>query len=93
MAQHTTVIDDDDQVLDWSEFPLFAPPGSQIPVVSGNQNENASPALTALSHLLHDEETPEEASDLLRDQGNRHFKRRGKRYLTLSTEPVCSCSP
>lgn len=64
---------------DWADFPLFAPQGAKIPKFSSAQEEAAaSPALQALSHILHDEETPEERSELYRDEGNRHFKRKGK---------------
>lgn len=70
----------DDDAMEWADIPLFAPPGAKIPDLSQvPDDEVPSPALGALSHLLHDEETPEEASDLLRDEGNRYFKQRGKR--------------
>lgn len=63
----------------WEEFPLFAPEGAEIPKVGdGESAENVSSAMGALSHLLYDEETPEEISELLRDNGNRLF-RQGKR--------------
>lgn len=73
---------------DWADFPLFAPSGAEIPKFDNSADDGAPTddnvstpaALSALSHLLYDEETPEEASDLLRDEGNRHL-RRGKRYV------------
>lgn len=66
---------------DWHDCPLFAPADAKIPQISGNDSAEAVPsAIGALSHLLYDEETPVEASELLRDEGNRHFKR-GKGYV------------
>ncbi len=60
----------------WEDFPLFAPEGVEIPKVAGGASaEHISPALGALSHLLYDEETPEEISEYLRDSGNRLFRR------------------
>lgn len=65
--------------FDWADCPLFAPQGTKVPKFSSSQEEaKATPALRALSHILHDEETPEERSELYRDEGNRHFKRKGK---------------
>eukprot|EP00177_Eucheuma_denticulatum_P000315 GFKZ01000540.1.p1 GENE.GFKZ01000540.1~~GFKZ01000540.1.p1 ORF type:complete len:378 (+),score=44.68 GFKZ01000540.1:123-1256(+) len=65
----------------WEDFPLFAPEGVQIPKLDEEESANGvSPALGALSHLLYDEETPLEASELLRDEGNRHFKRGRRGY-------------
>lgn len=61
---------------DWEDFPLFAPQGAFIPKLEEPQSaQQVSSAVGALSHLLYDEETPLEASELLRDEGNRHFKR------------------
>lgn len=74
----TTIQDED--VSDWADIPLFAPEGATIPNLSGaSEDEVPSEALSALSHLLHDEETPEEKSEYLRSEGNRYFMRRGKR--------------
>jgi Cns1/TTC4 Wheel domain len=65
-------IDDDDF---WKEFPLFAPDGVDIPVVpAGESAEHLPGALGALSHLLYDEETPQEISEDLREQGNTMFR-------------------
>ncbi|CAN8075661.1 unnamed protein product [Agarophyton chilense] len=64
--------------LDWQDCPLFAPAGAEIPKLDENEAKDVSPAIGALSHMLYDEETPEEKSELFRDEGNRHFKR-GKR--------------
>ncbi|KAI0567202.1 hypothetical protein FGB62_4g269 [Gracilaria domingensis] len=66
--------------IDWEDCPLFAPSGAVIPKVDDNEAENVSPAIGALSHLLYDEETPEERSELFRDEGNRHFKRGNRGY-------------
>lgn len=65
---------------EWEDFPLFAPPGTEIPRLEEDSSEGVSNAIGALSHLLYDEETPQEASELLRDEGNRHFKC-GKKYV------------
>lgn len=63
----------------WEDLPLFAPKGTEIPrVAEGDTAEGISPALGALSHVLYDEESPQEISELLREDGNRLF-RRGKR--------------
>lgn len=60
---------------EWEDFPLFAPQDATIPKLDECQSAQVSSAVGALSHLLYDEETPLEASELLRDEGNRHFKR------------------
>lgn len=60
---------------------MFAPQGVQIPKLDDEgSGDGVSHALGALSHLLYDEETPQEASELLRDEGNRHFKRGRRGY-------------
>lgn len=75
---------DDSGMADWADIPLFAPEGAKIPNLSGvSENGIPSDALGALSHLLHDEETPEEVSELLRSEGNRHFKRNGKQSVLV----------
>jgi Cns1/TTC4 Wheel domain len=69
----------------WKECPLFAPSGVKIPVVPEEGSaENLSDALGALSHLIYDNESPEEVADELRDQGNGYFKRGGRDYLKLA---------
>lgn len=71
---------DDEDISEWADIPLFAPPGSQVPNLSTVPGDEApSTALSALSHLLYDEESPREKSELLRNEGNRYFKRRDKR--------------
>lgn len=65
-----------EESLEWDDFPLFAPGGTSIPrFAEDGSTESSTNAVAALSHLLYDEETPLEASELLRDEGNRHFKR------------------
>lgn len=60
----------------WKDFPLFAPTDVSIPKLDSDKTaEDVSSAMGALSHLLYDEETPQEKSELLRDEGNRYFKR------------------
>lgn len=61
----------------WEDCPLFAPVGAALPKIEQGQKDVSS-AVGALSHMLYDEESPIEKSELLRDEGNRHF-RRGKR--------------
>lgn len=69
-----------DDTPEWADIPLFAPPGSQIPNLStASEDEAPSAALSALSHLLYDKESPQEESELLRNQGNQYFKRSDKR--------------
>lgn len=68
---------------DWEDCPLFAPQGASIPELPEQPGEQVSSAVAALSHLLYDEETPLEASELLRDVGNRYFKR-GRRFVCES---------
>lgn len=68
-----------DETNEWDDFPLFAPDGAKIPqLAEDSSGENISSAIGALSHLLYDEETPLEASELLRDEGNRYFKLGGR---------------
>lgn len=69
----------------WESFPLFAPEGTTIPQLpEQSSGEGVSSAVAALSHLLYDEETPLEASELLRDEGNRYFKRGGRFVLHMT---------
>lgn len=72
---------------DWEDCPLFAPQGASIPQLPEQPGENVSSAVAALSHLLYDEETPLEASELLRDEGNRSFKR-GRRFVCEISEQL-----
>lgn len=67
---------------DWTDIPLFAPEGAQIPDLSDASDRAPSHAVGALSHLLYDEETPEEKSELYRSEGNRLFKIGTKRYVS-----------
>jgi tetratricopeptide (TPR) repeat protein len=72
MAAGNSSIADEDF---WKDLPLFAPDGVNIPVIPANQSaENMSDALGALSHLLYDDETPQEIAEDLREQGNTMFK-------------------
>lgn len=68
----------------WTELPLFAPQGATIP---NDTTTTDTAAMSALSHLIYDDDTPEEASELLRERGNRSFKL-GKRYVTDSLSPL-----
>lgn len=68
---------DDSDAL-YSEIPLFAPAGHEIPRLAADQTaEDLPPALGALSHLLYDEESPEEKAEALREKGNELLKRGG----------------
>lgn len=69
---------------DWEAFPLFAPEGAEIPRVDADNADGINPTLGALSHILYDEETPEEISEQHREIGNRLF-RRGKQYVLYSS--------
>lgn len=63
----------------WREFPLFAPAGTTVPHYRSDENPTTVPdALGALSHVLYDDETPEEISEDLRDEGNVLFKQNTK---------------
>jgi hypothetical protein len=59
----------------WSDCPLFAPDASLVPNLADNPSaEHVSPAVAALSHLLYDEDTPQEVAEQLRARGNTLFK-------------------
>uniref|UniRef100_A0A7S1XEY2 Cns1/TTC4 wheel domain-containing protein n=1 Tax=Compsopogon caeruleus TaxID=31354 RepID=A0A7S1XEY2_9RHOD len=78
---------------EWWECPLFAPPGSVIPRLEGvsAEEQRVPSALAALSHVLYDEETPQERAELIREHGNRFF-RHGPRFqkeaVRLYTEAI-----
>ncbi|KAA8497601.1 Tetratricopeptide repeat protein 4-like [Porphyridium purpureum] len=80
--------------MDWEEFPLFAPDGAAVEELDLSASAQRSTAYSALSHLLHDDETPEERAELLRDQGNRCFKYGDYRTaLELYSRAVeCKCT-
>lgn len=76
-------LSNDSQICDdWSDIPLFAPEGAKIPDLSEASDKAPSNAIGALSHLLYDEETPEEKSELYRAEGNRLFKIGTKWYVS-----------
>lgn len=65
----------------WEDCPLFAPEGAAVPRVPEDETaEGLAPALGALSHLLYDDESPQEISESLREEGNRLLKR-GKGFV------------
>lgn len=59
----------------WHDCPLFAPDAASVPNLSeGASGEDIPESVGALSHLLYDEDTPEEIAEELREQGNTLFK-------------------
>lgn len=60
----------------WEDIPLFSMSASDIPKLVEGETvpDNVSDSMAILSHILHDEDTPEERSDLMRDRGNRNLK-------------------
>jgi len=87
---------DESEPVDWEEFPLFAPAGTQVPQLSSNEAREKPPAIAALSHLMHDEESPEERSELLRDQANRLFKTGERRNILKAVQlysDAIACAP
>lgn len=59
----------------WQDCPLFAPDATLVPNLSeGATGDGISESVGALSHLLYDEDTPEEIAEELREQGNTLFK-------------------
>mmetsp|Transcript_2248 Transcript_2248/g.3957 ORF Transcript_2248/g.3957 Transcript_2248/m.3957 type:complete len:402 (-) Transcript_2248:750-1955(-) len=82
--------------IDWEEFPLFAPSGIEIPKLTPEEASQKSSAFGALSHLIHDQETPEEQAELLRDKANRAFRRGDRTRLleavSLYTQAL-DCNP
>lgn len=76
---------DDDEL--WKDLPLFAPDSSCVPkIAEGDTAEHLPEAIGALSHLLYDEETPQEIAENLRDQGNTLFKRGTKDFYKLAIQ-------
>lgn len=59
----------------WHDCPLFAPDATLVPnLAEGGSVEDLPESIGALSHLLYDEDTPEEVAEELREQGNTLFK-------------------
>lgn len=59
----------------WHDCPLFAPDASFVPnLAEGDSADHLPEAVGALSHLLFDDDTPEEIAEDLREQGNTLFK-------------------
>lgn len=61
----------------WRDFPIFAPEKSALPRIDQDEplSEEVPSSIAALSHLVYDDETPQERAELLRDKGNMMFKR------------------
>eukprot|EP00188_Purpureofilum_apyrenoidigerum_P003785 Plantae.Rhodophyta-Purpureofilum_apyrenoidigerum.ctg40505.p1 GENE.Plantae.Rhodophyta-Purpureofilum_apyrenoidigerum.ctg40505~~Plantae.Rhodophyta-Purpureofilum_apyrenoidigerum.ctg40505.p1 ORF type:complete len:395 (-),score=73.52 Plantae.Rhodophyta-Purpureofilum_apyrenoidigerum.ctg40505:77-1192(-) len=59
----------------WDDIPLFAST-DEVPKFEKDSKvpDDVQDSIAMLSHLIHDDESPDERAELLRDQGNRYFK-------------------